>query len=363
MESLEEMKKIVGEENYNVNGGYKFKMDEDLKLSRRAIWEFLKEVGLKFFEGKEITRVSLPVTLCEPRSFLQKLTDYWTSHQLLRAAAAATDPVERFKKVMAFAVSGIHATCVTRKAFNPILGETYEARSEDGTEVFLEQTSHHPPIAHWVVRPDDGSYSFNGYASLNASLRGNSLVGRQTGRNAVLFGDGTEIEWDYPKTIIAGLVWGDRVMDYEGEMVFHDKKNKLRCVLNFNPDKKGFFASFFSRSSTPSDTIRGELYQYDRKPEESTRVIGDLEGSWLECLDFTNKATDVKERLWDIETCRRFRIAPVENPLPSDSRFRKDVISLAEKNIDEARKWKYELEEKQRREAKLRKEYASKNSS
>ena len=38
------------------------------------------------------------------------------------------------------------------KPFNPILGETYQSRFNDGTKCFLEQTSHHPPVSHFEVR-------------------------------------------------------------------------------------------------------------------------------------------------------------------------------------------------------------------
>ena len=33
-----------------------------------------------------------------------------------------------------------------RKPFNPILGETWQAQLSDGTVVFMEQMSHHPPV-------------------------------------------------------------------------------------------------------------------------------------------------------------------------------------------------------------------------
>jgi len=34
-----------------------------------------------------------------------------------------------------------------RKPFNPILGETWQAHLADGTSIFLEQISHHPPVS------------------------------------------------------------------------------------------------------------------------------------------------------------------------------------------------------------------------
>jgi hypothetical protein len=64
----------------------------------------------------------------------------------LEEAAAATDPVERFKKVMSFAISATVIYIRMDKPFNPILGETYQSLI-DGCPVYGEQISHHPPIS------------------------------------------------------------------------------------------------------------------------------------------------------------------------------------------------------------------------
>jgi len=37
------------------------------------------------------------------------------------------------------------------KPFNPILGETWQARMEDGTSMCMEQISHHPPISAFIM--------------------------------------------------------------------------------------------------------------------------------------------------------------------------------------------------------------------
>ena len=50
----------------------------------------------------------------------------------------------------------------------------------------------------------------------------------------------------------------------------------------------------------------------------------------------------------------------VETPLPSDCRYREDVKYLREDNVELAAEWKHKIEEKQRREAKLRKAFAAK---
>jgi hypothetical protein len=54
---------------------------------------------------------------------------------------AAGAPWRRF-------VAGLqHCFQSWRKPFNPILGETWQAALSDGTALFLEQISHHPPIS------------------------------------------------------------------------------------------------------------------------------------------------------------------------------------------------------------------------
>jgi Oxysterol-binding protein len=45
-------------------------------------------------------------------------------------------------------VAGLqHAFQSWRKPFNPILGETWQGLLPDGSRIYLEQISHHPPIS------------------------------------------------------------------------------------------------------------------------------------------------------------------------------------------------------------------------
>ncbi len=61
------------------------------------------------FEGKDIVSVSLPIEVSEPRSLLERFTDMWSScPHYLTLAASASDPIERLKYVVCFAISGIH---------------------------------------------------------------------------------------------------------------------------------------------------------------------------------------------------------------------------------------------------------------
>ncbi|QQP55997.1 Oxysterol-binding protein, partial [Caligus rogercresseyi] len=100
--------------------------------------------------GKDLSKISMPVTLNEPLSALQRLCEELEYSDLLDKAASAGTPLERMIWVAAFAVSsyGSSNARAGHKPFNPLLGETYECVREDrGFKYLAEQVSHHPPIS------------------------------------------------------------------------------------------------------------------------------------------------------------------------------------------------------------------------
>ncbi len=77
--------------------------------------------------GKDLSKVSMPVSLNEPLSMLQRLTEELEYVDLLDKASTSSNSIERMLQVCAFAVSGYASTFwrPLRKPFNPLLGETY----------------------------------------------------------------------------------------------------------------------------------------------------------------------------------------------------------------------------------------------
>lgn len=111
--------------------------------SQISIWSILKQ-----FIGKELSKIAMPAALCEPLSFLQRITENVYYSDLLNKAAdlkVSPDPCKRLEYIAAFAVSSI-SNNIDRlsKPFNPLLGETYELVREDlGFKFISEQVSHH----------------------------------------------------------------------------------------------------------------------------------------------------------------------------------------------------------------------------
>ena len=121
---------------------------------------------------------------------------------------------------------------------NPILGETYEMLWEDGSKVYLEQTSHHPPISHYIMYGPDNSYKYYGYSNFSSSAGLNSLKVTNKGKRFAEFADGTKIAYDFCYESYSNSFWGTLRHETLGDINFVDLKNGFECKLTFNSVKR-----------------------------------------------------------------------------------------------------------------------------
>ncbi|MEW5319702.1 MAG: hypothetical protein WDW38_010840 [Sanguina aurantia] len=334
------------------------------------------------------------VCLFEPRSFLERVTQNWEYQGLLIAAANCTDPADRLRYVVAFACSGLCRQVSFHKPFNPILGETYQATYANGVEVYCEQISHHPPVSSWQVYEPAGEeldtisvqaiwfvtpsrstdafgFVFYGNGNWVAGIKGNSVKGRQTGTNCIHFGsDGANVSYELPGLTVKGVLWGERVLKYGGEMVFQDDKNGLTCELTIDAQAppKSFLSGWFGRAKSSSlppvkpDMIKGVLKQGDT-------VLDSCSGNWLTHFEWEKGLSAAAApvsggkggktstlRLWDIRTSPLSPAIAVPAALPSDCRHRQDLVHLKAGDQAASQEWKLKLEDAQRADRKLRKE-------
>ncbi|TMW64014.1 hypothetical protein Poli38472_014131 [Pythium oligandrum] len=330
------------------SGGLKLVDKEVAKKQGGVLKDVIKSAGAKILEGKGTVSLSLPVRIFEPRTNLERVVDLFLyAPTFLNMAADQTDPVERFKLVMAFAVAGMHHSVGQLKPFNPILGETYQSVLNDGTDVCCEHTSHHPPVSNFQLVGK--KYSISGHVLWHGSfsMKSNAVVQNNRGPIHVKFEDGTTISFHLPVMQSGGFLWGDRTVELLGNVLFEDKKNRLVCDLKFNPDEKKGMGGMFSASKTPSDQFRGAIVNAVTGSE-----LCDVSGSWLEELRFGEKA------YWRYGRERSGYTLPMPESqvLVSDSRNREDLRYLAMNDLDTAQDWKVRLEVLQRADRKIRNE-------
>jgi hypothetical protein len=178
----------------------------------------------------------------------------------------------------------------------------------------------------------------------------------------ICFNDGTVINYILPFMIIKGIIFGDRIVEQEGTVYFRDPKNMIGAELKFKAFEGGFFSGWFAKKETkPNDYFNGILYDIEPVPSvpetaapvkrfvQVGEAVGEIYGTWLGFVEFDGK------RFWDWRTHEYpGRAVPIDNPLPSDARYREDLLVLASGKVETAGHWKGRLEERQRRDRKLR---------
>ena len=337
-------------------------VDMDILSRQKGILtDLIKQAIANCFKADGFLRIALPVRMFESRSGLERVTDHWRlAPSLLTKASNLTDRYERFKLAMAFGLSGLYTSLSQLKPFNPLLGETLQAYFPDGTEINVEQTSHHPPITNfYVVGPRNG-YIYSGHYSYKLSFSANSFKGRQEGVNRIKFADGQEIvfHW-YPYVQVGGLIAGDRTVKYFGSMAFEDRTSNLRGVLVIDdPNRKKGGGKDQLQGVIYNPKMLSELPKKIKSLKDITSDIGKelytLEGSWIKEMIIGGTT------YWNINQHLPSSLIFHPNPLDTDWRYREDILWLRRQHEQHSDGWKKIMEAEQRRHRALRKVYSPK---
>lgn len=347
-------------------------VDKDImKKFKGIIADMIKQI-LKAAFG---TPISLKVQLFEPKSTLQRISDYWSfAPQFLLKAANSCDPLERMKYVIAFVVSGFYIPTKQLKPFNPLLGETFEGSFEDGSKVYIEHISHYPTVARFLVLGE--YYKIHGYFDFSTSTEsfGSKINVFQKGPITVEFPKiNQKVIYNMPviKLINASSEEG-RSAIWHNTILFSDTINNLKAVVKLGTNKNyihGFEGYIIENNfnlkvkydhAKELEEVHEAKLDYENKKMKN-KILSKINGSWLKELKFNDS-----ECIWDINTYVPNWIRPSTNVLPSDGRFREDLIWLYRTfNVDNdterktytefSQGWKVTIEQTQRGEREVRK--------
>ena len=121
---------------------------------------------------------------------------------------------------------------------NPILGETYTMIWEDGSKIFLEQSSHHPPVSNYIMYGPDNNYKYWGFSNFSSHAGFNSLKVVNKGKRTVEFKDKTKITFDFCDEIYSNSFWGTLRHESLGDIKYVDEVNGYNCHIKFGNIKK-----------------------------------------------------------------------------------------------------------------------------
>lgn len=291
--------------------------------------EVLKQLGKKLLSGDfNLTHISFPIRCMQANTALHNtLNTFQMAPLYLNRAVAVMDYLERLKLVIVSILASFVHTSTFEKPLNPILGETLYGEMEDGTEMFAEQSSHHPPVSHFYVKSN--GYKAFGYFNYTAKAGLNSVTVTNIGKRTFEFHDGYRVSLTCPEEVFSGTFFGTMRHESLGSIKVTDSRENS-CVIVFGNVKK-----------KPTDYLRGTILN------SAGIEVSRLEGTYLGYLEWDGV------RYWDARHVRPFPINYLQ-VLASDSETRKDICVLRTGNVDLAQRAKEELEEIQRRDRKLR---------
>ncbi|KAH7109665.1 Oxysterol-binding protein-domain-containing protein [Dendryphion nanum] len=226
---------------YEAGPRKKLAMDADDR-PKISLWGILKSMI-----GKDMTKMTLPVSFNEPTSLLQRVAEDMEYTDLLDTAAERLDSTERLLYVAAFAASE-YASTIGRvaKPFNPLLGETYEyARPDKGYRFFIEQVSHHPPIG--AAYAESKKWDYYGESAVQSKFYGKSFDINPLGtwflrlRPTANGGKEELYTWKKVTSSVIGIITGNPTVDNYGIMEIKNWTTGEVAQINFKP--RGWKAS------------------------------------------------------------------------------------------------------------------------
>ncbi|XP_043282619.1 oxysterol-binding protein-related protein 9 [Venturia canescens] len=328
--------------------------------------------------GMDLTKVALPTFILERRSLLEMYADYFAHPDLFVSIADMTTPKDRMIQVVKWYLCSFHAgrkSGVAKKPYNPILGEIFRCHwdidknvgpsggdiatassktvkdgpvpwcRENQLSFIAEQVSHHPPVSAFYAEHYAKRITFSAHVWTKSKFLGLSIGVHNIGKGWVsVLEHGEEYYLTFPNgygrsiltvpwielggaaTITCAQTGYQAAIEFITKPFYGGKKNRISCQVTQPGEKKPFL------------TINGEW-------------SGQMEAKWADGR--TELFADVRE----LSTERKLVIPVCEQEEFESRKVWRDVtVGLKINDMDKATAAKCSIEQKQRDEARIRKE-------
>ncbi|KAM9326890.1 oxysterol-binding protein-related protein 9 [Gastrophryne carolinensis] len=339
---------------------------ESVEEHKSVIMHLLSQVRL----GMDLTKVVLPTFILERRSLLEMYADFFAHPDLFVSIGDHKDPKDRMIQVVRWYLSAFHAGrkgSVAKKPYNPILGEVFQCHwvlpdqenddnelvsegpipwaSKNSVTFVSEQVSHHPPISAFYAECYNKRIQFNAHIWTKSKFLGMSIGVHNIGQGCV-----SCLDYDEHYIITFPNGYGRSILtvpwiELGGECNINCSKTGYSATITFHT--KPFYGGKKHR-------VTAEIY-----PPNDKKSIYSIEGEWNGVM-YTKLPNG--ENVVFIDTKKmptvKKKVRKLEDQLEYESRrLWKDVTyNLKIRDIDAATEAKHSLEERQRAEAKERKE-------
>jgi len=323
--------------------------------------------------GMDLTKIVLPTFILERRSLLEMYADFLAHPDLFSSIADQTTPQDRMIQVVRWYLSAFHAgrrSSVAKKPYNPILGEIFmcyydlpneevdPVKVEDGplpwtsrsnVSYIAEQVSHHPPISAFYAENYKKRISVDGYIWTKSKFLGLSIGVHMIGQAII-----SVLDYDEHYTVTFPNGYGRSILTVP--WIELGGKVEVKCAKTGYTGNVDFHTKPFYGGK--KDRVTAEVYApNDKKP------VVTIQGEWNGVM-YAKYASGANEMFVDTKTMPiiKKRVKTIDQQLPNESRrlWKEVTYHLKQKDVETATSFKHKLEQKQREEAKERKEQGAK---
>ncbi|KAI1082989.1 Oxysterol-binding protein [Whalleya microplaca] len=303
--------------------------------------------------GADLSRVVLPTFILEPRSMLERITNFMCHPEMLLPIPDIEDPVDRFVSVVKFYLSGWHLRPPgVKKPLNPILGEVFSCYWDlpDKTRAYYisEQTSHHPPKSSYFYMAPDHHIRIDGTLKPRSKFLGNSAASMMEGIAVLSLMNrgkdrkkGEQYWLTQPNMYARGILFGNMKYELGDHSVVRCPELGLTADVDFKT--KGWVSGTYN-------AIGGTI-----KDERTGQILFELSGLWSEEMHIKDLRNGKKHTFFDARSARasRPRVRPMQEQDERESQrlWQNTAKAVKEKNHELATTEKTKIEDRQREEA------------
>ncbi|KAK3394446.1 hypothetical protein B0H63DRAFT_460927 [Podospora didyma] len=328
-------------------------VDEDTLVVEADQGNVLGHIISQLRPGADLSRVVLPTFILEPRSMLERITNFMCHPEMLLPIPQIDDPVQRFVSVVKFYLSGWHIRPPgVKKPLNPILGEIFSCYWDfpDKTRAYYisEQTSHHPPKSSYFYMVPDHHIRVDGTLKPRSKFLGNSAASLMEGTAILTLlnrgKDSTKGEryvLTQPNMYARGILFGKMKYELGDHSFVRCPENGLIADIDFKT--KGWVSGTYN-------AIGGTI-----KNEQTGEILYEISGLWNEEMFIKDLKTGHKEMFFNAlrskpspPSCR-----PLEEQDERESQvlWAKTAQAVKDRNHELATDEKTKIEDMQREEA------------
>ncbi|KAK0389590.1 hypothetical protein NLU13_3165 [Sarocladium strictum] len=330
--------------------------DDDTQIMEPDEGNVLTHIISQLRPGADLSRVVLPTFILEPRSMLERITNFMCHPEMLLHIPTIDDPTERFVSVVKFYLSGWHIRPPgVKKPLNPILGEVFTCYwdLEDGKHAYYisEQTSHHPPKSSYFYLAPNHHIRIDGTLKPRSRFLGNSAASLMEGIAFLKFlnrgsdpSKGEQYTLTQPNMYARGILFGKMKYELGDHSFVRCPELDLTADLEFKT--KGWVGGTYN-------AIGGVI-----KKESTGEVLYELSGLWSEEMFIKDVKTGHKEMFFNANRAKpsQPKVRPLSEQGERESQrlWEKVAKAVVERNHEVATDEKTKIEDRQREEAAAR---------